>query len=82
LPAHERIKSPSDPPSETWRFAQDILGKSTLDSTRRFVQDILGKSEVAQEELRQWVADVTTFHEGSWDPAKHPRGGFSQNRGW
>jgi len=48
LPAHERIKSPSAQPSEAWRFAQDILGKSTLDSTRKFVQDILGKSEVAQ----------------------------------
>jgi hypothetical protein len=21
-------------------------------------------------------------HEYYWDPAKHPRGGFSQNRGW
>lgn len=58
--------SAASKPSEAWLFAQEILGKPVID----------------RQELLQFVADITGVSEGAWDPSKHPRGGFSQNRGW
>jgi len=33
-------------------------------------------------EYLEWIAAITGVDEGQWDPAKHPRGGYPQNRGW
>lgn len=34
------------------------------------------------QEYAQRLYEETTLLEGQWDPAKHPRGAFSQNAGW
>jgi hypothetical protein len=34
-----------------------------------------------QERLERF-AEISTFGEGEWDPDRHPRGGYPQNRGW
>jgi hypothetical protein len=39
------------------------------------------KAREKQEHLA-WLASISAVNEAEWDPAKHPRGGFSQNRGW
>ena len=38
------------------------------------------KAREKQEHLA-WLASISAVNEAEWDPAKHPRGGFSQNRG-
>jgi hypothetical protein len=35
-----------------------------------------------REEHLAWLASISAVSEAEWDPTKHPRGGFSQNRGW
>jgi hypothetical protein len=30
----------------------------------------------------EWLGRILTEQEGDWDPAKHPRGGYPENRGW
>jgi hypothetical protein len=60
---------------------------------REFVEQITGERSdsntwpvqyetVAERDLREFVEDITGVREGAWDPAKHPRGAFAQNRGW
>ena len=46
-----------------------------------FARAICGEPYLSEEELDAYVNAITT-REGSWDPAKHPRGAFPQNRGW
>jgi hypothetical protein len=63
-------------PDETWLFAPALRGipeKSALLA--------LG-CPAAQQELLEWVRAISTEAEARWDPAKHPRGAFPQNRGW
>ena len=84
----------TSPPDEAWLFAQDVLGKSVSppDEVWSFAQAVLGKpvpvldepftESTAEHDLRQWSSEIATLHEGSWDPVKHPHGGFSLNRGW
>ncbi|MBS0211115.1 MAG: hypothetical protein JSS27_19390 [Planctomycetes bacterium] len=56
-------------------FVDAILGRTDSVERRR------AEEEAHAQELREWVASITTT-EGTWDPAKHPRGGYPQNRGW
>lgn len=56
------------PPSDAWLFAQALLGNPV--------------PNYSEQEHLEWVAEITGVREGSWDPAKHPKGGFPQNRGW
>jgi hypothetical protein len=35
-----------------------------------------------KQEHLAWLASISAVSEAEWDPAKHPRGGFAQNRGW
>ncbi len=47
---------------------------------RRLVQE---ESDArARHERLEWLSTISTVHEADWDPAKHPRGAFPQNRGW
>ncbi|MBI2823391.1 MAG: hypothetical protein HYX69_01730 [Planctomycetia bacterium] len=58
------------------------------DEALLFAQELRGDPPIDEEVLRDWVAaitgceDTTSVCEGEWDPAKHPRGGYSQNVGW
>ena len=52
--------------SEAWLFAQAILGKPVDDS-------LLRSTPAAREQ---------NLRKAPWNPADHPRGSFSQNRGW
>jgi hypothetical protein len=71
--------SPSSTPApgtqayEAWLFAQKLLG---VDVSRLHKPTA---SEVREQERLEFVRAIT---EGTWDPAKHPRGAFPQNRGW
>jgi hypothetical protein len=38
--------------------------------------------ERERQERLERLAEFSNLHEAQWDPDKHPRGGFSQNRGW
>ena len=63
---------------------------------REFVQQMTGEKQdpdwptlreraaetPAERDLREFVEHITGVHEYHWDPAEHPRGAFSQNRGW
>ncbi len=61
---------------DSWLFAQAILGNPVPAQSRQLTEAL------AEQELLEWVASISTALEGPWDPAKHPRGGFPQNRGW
>lgn len=73
-----RPRSPvsDSPPSEAWLFAQAVLGQPVGPSAAQ------AEAEMAAWEHRQWLAAVAPMLEGRWDPAKHPRGAYPQNRGW
>jgi len=56
-----------------------------VDEITRFVHALRGTrvpDAAAEQELREFVEAITGVREGVWDPAKHPRGAFPQNRGW
>jgi len=72
--APDRDRS-NDPPT-------DVAAATDASAAWQFAQAIQGKPVVDQQQHRQWLADISTMHEGEWDPSKHPRGGFPQNRGW
>jgi hypothetical protein len=61
--------------TEAWYFAQEILGRPVTRPARS------PEIDAHEAELRAFVRDITTVREADWDPAKHPRGGFPQNRG-
>jgi len=86
-----------DAPSEAWLFAQELLGNPVSDpfaeAAAAAEQELLewlddvtydesGRRGGVDYELLEWLAAVTTIFEGPWDPSKHPRGGYAQNRGW
>jgi hypothetical protein len=35
-----------------------------------------------QQRLSDFLARILSVQEADWDPAKHPRGGYPENRGW
>ena len=65
----------NSPPSEAWLFAQGLLGAPIP------VMPGPIPEPTAEPELLEWLSTVSTALE-AWDPDKHPRGGFPQNRGW
>lgn len=69
-------KNVSSSSREAWQFAQALLGRSVPESSGS------ATDQAAEQELFEWLADVTTLFEDGWDPTKHPRGAFPQNRGW
>jgi len=69
-----RMNSP--PPDEVWLFAQALLGNSVPTPTEPMPH------VMADHDYAEWIAAIAPALEGRWDAAKHPRGGFSQNRGW
>jgi hypothetical protein len=60
---------------EAFEFAQALLGRPLPDPSAA------ARESLAQQEQAQWLAEITGLREGFWDPAKHPRGGFSENPG-
>ena len=73
----QQVKGAVQPPQGAgWRFAQQVLGSPASCSSEQ-------EESIAMEESpTQVLGEDSALHEGTWDPAKHPRGGFSQNRGW
>jgi hypothetical protein len=82
--AHElrdRLSEQADPRAEREYLEQPAWisprHESLLRSRLRTV------AERSESQARwQWPADGSTLHEGQWDSDKHPRGGYTQNRGW
>lgn len=80
--AQELLGTPArDPQSqqELAAFVSEICADRRSESRAAVDQEALAASELAQSE---WLADISTVHEAQWDPAKHPRGAFPENRGW
>jgi hypothetical protein len=55
------------PPSEAWLFAQTLLGKP-VPSPFRAEADAR-----ARREHLEWLAEISTVREGTWDSSLHPR---------
>jgi len=43
---------------------------------------LAAEAEARQRQARQSSDETPNLQEADWDASKHPRGGFSQNRGW
>ncbi|HZZ78591.1 MAG TPA: HNH endonuclease, partial [Gemmataceae bacterium] len=60
---------------EAWRFVQRLHGRGCLPWVEA------ATPEQAIRAYDDWVSSITSISE-VWDAAKHPRGGYPQNRGW
>ena len=50
----------------------------------RMLRSLLGNEAEERDRLDrlEWLSERSNLQEADWDPDKHPRGGYPQNRGW
>lgn len=46
------------------------------------LRSVLAAEAGTAESQERWLEERSNVQEADWDPSKHPRGAFSQNRGW
>jgi hypothetical protein len=81
-----RIAAPS---SSASLFAREVLADSTSGPPSRLAEAVASRvhleslvADLSREnEHLEFVARILSIDE-EWDPSKHPRGGFPENRGW
>ncbi len=60
---------------------QAVPGSTFHDEVVQFAKDLRGE-EAVDERVNEQSSSAGTNIDETWDPAKHPRGSFPQNRGW